>query len=148
MGYREFFFRLRLVEHLHRKRCDDIITEAGLFYGQMPILDALHRLGTASQKELAQMLHVSAPSIANSVKRLAKNGYIDCEVCEQDKRSHRLTLTVKGEERRQYCALHFDALDEQVMSVLSIEEKAMLDQILNKMVDQLKYMEKEEKKRD
>ena len=98
MEYRHIFWKLGFAKHLHRKRIEAIINELGLFDGQFPILDVLDELGTASQKEVANKLHVSAASMTNSVKRLEKNGYLTCIVSSKDRRSHQLSLTEKGKE--------------------------------------------------
>ena len=56
MDYRELFFKIRVVAHLHRKRLDEVVNEADLHFGQLPILATLSKLGTASQKEVAKEL--------------------------------------------------------------------------------------------
>ena len=47
------------------------------------ILFQLHRDGRISQKELAQKLNVSAPSITSMIQKMEKSGYIVRNVDEK-----------------------------------------------------------------
>ena len=138
MDYRELFFKIHTVDHLHRKCCDEIVKEADLFFGQFPILGVLHRHGPSSQKEVAKELHVSPPSIANSVKRLEKKGLLTCEVSEDDRRSHVLQLTPKGLEAHQYCLNHFQEIDTLMCDNISQEDLIVFERVVNSMIDNLK----------
>lgn len=138
MNYRELFFRVRTVAHLHRKRCDEIVSEADLHFGQLPILGALSRLGPSSQKDIAQELHVTAPSITNSVKRMEKKGLLTCDVKEDDRRSHVLRITDKGEEAKKFCFEHFYQIDKEMCSNISEEDLIVFEKVMNTMIDNLK----------
>lgn len=138
MDYRELFFKVRTVGHLHRKRCDEIVNEADLHFGQLPILGALSKLGPSSQKDIANELHVSAPSIANSVKRMEKKGLLTCEVKEDDRRLHVLSITKKGEEAKQYCFEHFYQIDKAMCVNIPEEDLLIFEKVMNAMINNLK----------
>ena len=147
MNHRELFFKIRTLSHLHRKKMDDFVTEADLHFGQLPILGVLSELGTASQKEIAQRLHVSAPSIANSVKRMEKKGLLTCEVKEDDRRHHVLKLTDKGKEIKQTCFEYFQATDAMICDNISEEDLQVFEKVMVMMINNLKK-EKGEKNDD
>ena len=138
MDYRELFFKIRVVAHLHRKRLDEVVNEADLHFGQLPILATLSKLGTASQKEVAKELHVSPPSITNSVKRMEKKGLLSCDVKEDDRRLHVLKLTEKGQEAKQYCFERFQALDKEICQEITEEDLVIFEKVLNIMMENLK----------
>lgn len=138
MDYRELFFKIRTVAHLHRKRLDEVVGEADLHFGQLPILGALSRLGPSSQKDIASELHVTAPSITNSVKRMEKKGLLTCEVSEEDRRSHVLRLTEKGIEAKNYCFEHFMQIDKEMCGNIDEEDLIVFERVLNTMIDNLK----------
>lgn len=142
MEYRHIFWKLGFAKHLHRKRIEAIINELGLFDGQFPILDVLDELGTASQKEVANKLHVSAASMTNSVKRLEKNGYLTCIVSSKDRRSHQLSLTEKGKEARRFCVEHFDQSDHAIMKGIAQNELEIFEKVLDNIIEKLKEFEK------
>lgn len=146
MDYRKIFWKLGLAKHLHRKRIEEIINEAGLYYGQLPILDALEELGTASQKEVANKLHVSAASMTNSVKRMERNGHLTCVVNEDDRRSHRLCMTEQGKKTRAFCASKFCEMDCAVMEDISKEDLAVFEKVLDAMIKKLEELEKNNEK--
>jgi len=138
MDYRELFFKIRTVAHLHRKRLDEIVSEADLHFGQLPILGALSRLGPSSQKDIAGELHVTAPSIANSVRRMEKKGLLTCEVSDEDRRSHILRITEKGNEAKMFCFKHFFQVDKEICHNISEEDLIIFERVLNTMIDNLK----------
>ena len=73
---------LMLFHDVHRAHQNAILTalaERGVQdVGQPKALFVLSTLqnGCATQRELADMVHVSAATMANSLKRLERNGYI------------------------------------------------------------------------
>ncbi len=138
MDYRALFFKIRTVGHLHRKNIEDILNEVDLFYGQHPILIALERKGPSSQKEIAEELHVSAPSITNSVKRLTKKGFITCDVKEEDRRSRILCLTDKGLEVSNHCKSLFDTMDKETCSNIDANDLIIFEKVLDTMINNLK----------
>lgn len=143
MDYRKIFWKIGLTKHLHRKRIEEILNEADLFYGQFPILDKLFQFEEASQKEIAKELHVSNASMTNSVKRLERNGHLVCRVSKEDRRSHKLRLTEKGKQAREHCIQRFIEMDQAVMEDIQEEELVVFEKVLDAMIEKLKDLEKE-----
>jgi DNA-binding MarR family transcriptional regulator len=63
---------------------------------QARILDALHRMGTASQVELAKEFNVTAASMSTMTSRLVEAGLITSDLDQQERRSSVLKLTKTG----------------------------------------------------
>lgn len=70
----------------------------GINPGQAGILFMLMKHGTMSQKDLAKNLHIKAPSVTASLKKMEEGGLIERKVDEEDKRIIRIAITKKGEE--------------------------------------------------
>lgn len=108
-----FDFDLGLLEHqLHLARQNAIQTElaaAGLQEVGHPMLMCILRTAGArgadglTQRELAQLLHVSPAAVATSLKSLEKKGYISREPEPGDARRNRVTLTDKGQQAVDDC---------------------------------------------
>lgn len=72
--------------------------------GHPMLMCILHTAGARgadgqTQRELAQLLHVSPAAVATSLKSLEKKGYICREPEPGDARRNRVTLTDKGQRR-------------------------------------------------
>lgn len=103
----QFDFDLGLLEHqLHLARQNAIQTElaaAGLQEVGHPMLMCILRTADTrgtdgqTQRDLAQLLHVSPAAVATSLKSLEKKGYIRREPEPGDARRNRVTLTDKGQ---------------------------------------------------
>lgn len=129
--------------HLHRQRVQTFVDEAKLYHGQLPILEAVKENDGCTQNELAERLHVSAPSVTNSIKRLEKNGFVTKETDERDCRRSNIRITGKGRTVAEGVRKRFDEADEMSFKNLSEKEKEQLYSILNKMVENLRREDKE-----
>lgn len=105
----------------------------GLFYGQLPILETVKHLGECTQREIAKTLEVTPPSVATSVKRLVKKGYLVKKTDENDQRNTIITITESGLQKTIACREKFDRLDQHIFSVLSEDECYTLVELINKL---------------
>lgn len=92
MNYREIVFSLNKFFREHRNCIHEIMESEGLFYGQLPILEVVKKLGSCTQKEISKELGVTPPSVTTSVKRLVKKGYLEKKTDENDLRNTQLQL--------------------------------------------------------
>ena len=134
MEIREIMHLFLKFMHLHRQKVQAYIDEMELYHGQLPILEAIMNNNGCTQTEIAEALHVSAPSIANSIKRLEKNGLIIKEVDENDNRRSIISITEKGTLVSTTCRKKFDETDEKSFGSLTKEEREQLYKIMEKMV--------------
>ena len=125
---------------LHREKISKIMETQGLYLGQHPILWDLLTNGPETQAELVNHLGVSAPSITNSIKRLAKNGFVIKETDKTDLRKTRVQLTEKGERAALYCRREFAVLDEIAFQNLSADSREELNQLFQQMIQNLENM--------
>lgn len=84
--------------------------------------------------ELAQLLRVSAPAVAQVLSSLEKGGYIERVVNEDDRRAKRIYLSEKGKEIAGPLNAVFDSLIERSFDALSDEENEELKRLLTKLL--------------
>ena len=90
-----------------------------------------------SQRELADLLHVSPATIATSLKSLERNGYVERHVDPNDSRRNRIALTVKAMDAMEASHEVFLQVDDAMLSGFSQEEIAALKQYLSRMMENL-----------
>ena len=100
----------------------------------------LHTGGAAgqTQRELAQLLHVSPAAVATSLKSLEKKGYICREPEPGDARRNRVTLTDKGQRAVDDCFACLQRVTRRAFTGLSNEEQAVLRGFYLRMLDNLR----------
>ena len=81
----------------HRYRVGKAASSLGLYFGQPSILEFILQNNNCTQKELAEHLHISPASVATTLKRMEKSGFIERIEDKSDTRKKRLTVTEKGE---------------------------------------------------
>ena len=96
--------------------------------------------GLPAQQELAQRLHVSPATIANSLKSLERMGYIARQSDPADGRKKRIAITDKGRDARSRCIAVFDRVDTQLYAGFSPQELEQLRQYYQRMLDNLKVI--------
>ena len=75
------------------------LDEYGLSEGQFAVLDALHHLGSLSQKNLCGKLLKSGGNITMVVDNLEKSGYVLRKRSKEDRRFFIVELTLKGKKK-------------------------------------------------
>lgn len=128
----------------HRNIIDSKFRENGLYFGQPPILKYLSEHKDATQKEIANFLHISAPSVATSLKRMEEAGLVVRLENKKDARRNTVKLTKKGKELSQFADNMFLVVDDATYRGFTDEEMDTLISLLHRMNDNLKAFAKEE----
>ena len=98
----------------------------GLHAGQAAVIAALGRYETCSQKELAELRHVSAPTISVMVARMEREGLV--QKLSADRYS-RICLTEKGKRLSEALARDRLGEPERIFAGLSPEERSMAEKV-------------------
>ncbi len=117
----------------HRNIIDKKFRENGIYFGQPPILKYLSENDNATQKEIADFLHVSPPSVATSLKRMEESGLVVRVADKKDARRNNLKLTEKGEKLSEYADSLFLNMDEATFLDFTDEEIETLIKFLERM---------------
>lgn len=126
--------RLNQLTLLHRMKIYKVAKESGIYAGQKFILDYIIRHDRCTQKEIAEKMYVSQPSIAMSVKRMEKANLITREVDEKDSRTNRLSATENGIKLMEKCRRIFDSVDDDMFAGFSAEELEIFKGYLDRMI--------------
>ena len=97
--------------------------------------------GACTQNHIAEAMEVSAATVAVSLKKLEKGGYIEKRISPEDGRSNLIALTVKGEDVVQQSKTLFEEVDRQMFEMISEEQQEELHVFLDKVINNLKTME-------
>ena len=141
MENRETIKLLMEFNRQHRLQVQEIMESEGLYFGQLPILEVVNSLGCCTQKEIATALKVTPPTVATSVKRLMKKGYLTKAIDENDQRNNLISITNEGKEKTCACRKKFDELDSKIFESFNEEEKQELSSLLLKLIDSYKKEE-------
>lgn len=95
------------------------------------------RKENALRKEIVEELKVSAPSVAVSVKRLVKHGYLIKSNDEKDQRATLVSISEKGQSVTNACRKKFDELDDRLFADFSETDKEQLSALIVKLNQRL-----------
>lgn len=135
--YKKAVHKMCKVTLLHRYRISTALSGLNIYRGQPEILEYLKEHGGCSQRELADFLCVSPASIATSLKRMSKAGFIERTADAADRRINRMSLTEKGEAIRMAGRVECDKVDRLMFSGFSDEEIAVFSDMLSKISQNL-----------
>ncbi len=128
----------------HRNLIDAKFRAQGLYFGQPPILKYLSQHQDATQKEIAEYLQVSPPSIATSLKRMEESGLLVRLENPKDARRNNIRLTEKGERLAEFADNMFAQVDSVTYKGFTEEEIELLSSFFERMNENLESFIKEE----
>lgn len=109
----------------------------GIHPGQIPVLSVLKRQEGVSQREIADMLHIKPPTVTVTLQRLEKSGFVCRKPDPRDQRISRIFLTEKGRSMDKTFEQLIFKNEEILTRGFSEEEKDLLGQMLQRMVNNL-----------
>ncbi len=105
----------------------------GLFPGQPGLLICLSKNEGCTQNDVARELGVSPASIASSVRRLSRSGFLEKRINSSDLRCNKLYLTPKGKKAAEICLKEGELFNESILGSLSDSEKEELGILMDKL---------------
>lgn len=90
-----------------------------------------------AQRELAELLNISPPAVAASLKSLEKKGYIHREPEPGDARRNRVRLTAKGEKAVDDCFACLQRVTRRMFTGFTTEEQAVMRGFYLRMLENL-----------
>lgn len=121
------------LNRLHRRMVENRLNQTGVYRAQHHLLMYISEHEGCSQTELAQGTGITTPSVAVSLKKLEKGGYLKRVVDGEDNRYHKVVLTEKGREIVKQSHEIFDELDEQLLCGMNSEELMVFTNFLKRM---------------
>lgn len=124
--------------HLMNQRVRYLTTETnarlnsyGLYHSQWSILYCLDQFGSMTQTEIWKYLHVEAPTVTRTLKRMEKNGWIYRKTGE-DKRERVIEMTEEAKQKYVELRNMMAEMEEEMVKDFSNDEKRHLYQLLRK----------------
>ena len=137
IDYRSIIWKIGRLHILHRLHIHKAATKNQLHFGQLPILETIITNDNCSQRELADKLQVSPPSIATSIKRMQKTGLLERIADENDMRYTHITITEKGKDLAEKCRIAFDEVDKQMFTGFNADECKQFYEYIERLINNL-----------
>lgn len=113
-------------------------TEAlGIKPGQAVILFMLGCKGGLSQKQLAQEIGITPPSMTVALRKMEESGFILREPDDEDQRVIRIRLSEKGKQYVDEITSILEEMEELLYEGISPEERMLFRRLLIEMRDNL-----------
>ncbi len=128
----------------HRNIVDSRFREKGIYFGQPPILKYLSEHENATQKEIAEHLHISPPSVATSLKRMEESGLVVRLENKKDARRNTVKLTKKGKELHTFAENTFMRINDIAYKGFTEEEMDLMASFFERMNNNLTDFVKED----
>lgn len=125
----------------HRKTVERRVCSLGIHPSQHHLLMHISKNGACTQNSIAEAMEVSAATVAVSLKKLEKGGYIEKRISPEDGRSNRIALTPKGEDVVEQSKALFEEVDRKMFESITEEQQKQLHTYMEKMIENLKTME-------
>lgn len=125
----------------HRKAVEKRVCSLGIHPSQHHFLMYLSGNGACTQKSIADAMEVSDATVAVSLKKLEKGGYVEKHISPEDGRSKVIVLTPKGEDVVEQSKLLFEDVDRKMFASITEEQQMQLQEYMEKIINNLKAME-------
>ncbi|GAB6194648.1 MarR family winged helix-turn-helix transcriptional regulator [Desulfocastanea catecholica] len=139
-------YKLNYLSRLLLSQLNDQIKPYGVTQGQLPVLCCLDEDDGQTQVELCKNVQVEQPTMANTLRRMERDGLIYRENSEHDKRQSRIFIT---EPTRPTVAVLKKKRDEVVARMtqhMSEKELEMFSRLLDVATQTLEQTESDESK--
>ena len=128
---------LAQVGHMYKWYVGKLMKDTQMKPGQAGILVILQMIGPMSQRELADRIHITPPSVNVAVQKLEKLGYVRKEQDEKDQRMTKIHLTDCGEKTIENMHDIIQRTEDTLLKNMSTEEKILCRRLLLQMSDNL-----------
>jgi len=104
------------------------------------ILYFLNENNGCNQQCICNNLAIDKTAMVKVIDYLIKAGYVTRKVNPEDRREHFVVLTKKGQKHTEEIVKSFNAIDEQIFSVISKSDKTTFTRVLNLLSDKLRIL--------
>lgn len=115
-----------------------VVSDKGIHPGQAALLELVGNEEGLSQKEIAKKLNIQPPTVAVSIRRMEKAGWLTREIDADDKRISRVFITEAGSRIVKEVNFTAKEMDKIVFSGISETEKCLLRRILIQLIQNLR----------
>ncbi|NUU59931.1 MarR family winged helix-turn-helix transcriptional regulator [Paenibacillus agri] len=122
-----------------KKRADESIKEFGLNAQQGKVIDYIYQNqdNQIIQKDLADRFHLRGASITSMLQGLEQKGFIERKIPANNERQKNIYVMPKGIELINDFQDSFQKVEEEIVQVLTNEEKQVLMKLLLKINERI-----------
>ena len=131
------------MSRIHTAYVERRLLPFGLHAGQGAIITVLGERGSCSQKELAQLRHVSAATISVMLRRMEKSGMI-VRSSSDDGKHNQISLTEQGLGVYQKLSLSLEGEASRVFTGLSADDMLAAERIFQTLSQNLQTLSQTE----
>jgi DNA-binding MarR family transcriptional regulator len=131
----DVFNAFRRTMHLNKQYLGRIMAEKGGHPGAAGVLRVLSAHDGITQRDLAEMLHLSRPTVTTMLQRLEQHGLLERWDDETDQRLTRIRLTEKGRTQAQAFQGSFAAYIAATTGTMSETDRRELARLLGVLAD-------------
>ena len=129
--------RIGFISRKSKNYFNQVVSEEGLFAGQHHIIMMLERVGCATVSQIAEDMRTTSATASVSIKRLEKAGFVEKRSSDSDARITKIYLTDKALAVTQRIKAKMDEAEESLTQGLTQEEKYLLSDLLDKVVNNI-----------
>lgn len=129
--------RMMLTNHLHRRVVECRLSGTHVHRAQHKLLMMISKGTYSSQVEIANHQQVSPATVAVSLKKLEKDGYINRNANHADNRINDLQITEKGQKVVEQSKDVFQQIEKSIVKGFSEDEMKILISYLERMYQNL-----------
>ncbi len=118
------------ISHLQLLKAYGLLEELGVHPKQVPTLIILRHHEGISQRDLVDLLRVKAPTVAVTIKRLERAGYVERRGDTADQRISRIYLTNYGKEIVEQIPSRIKQVEEKALEGFTQEERLLMRRLL------------------
>lgn len=134
-----------MANKLHRMYLEREFNKSGVYRSQHQILMYISQFPNASQKDIAARHHVSTATIAVSLKKLEKGGYIRRMTDQEDNRFNQICLTPLGQEVVESSIKVFKRLEDALFQDFTEQEMDQFESYIDRIRLNMEYLFQENK---
>ena len=129
------FAAFRRATHVNRQLMGRLMADKGAHPGAAAVLRVLADRDGISQRDLAELLHLSRPTVTAMLQRMEQAGLVERWDDEADQRLTRIRLTPKGREHGENLRSSFVEYVEGTLGTLSEADRLELARLLDLLAD-------------
>ncbi len=118
-------------------KCMNHIREMGIQHGQMPIIMIVYENDGCSQKEIAEKMGVTPPTVNVSIQRLEKANIVSRKRDEADQRIMRVYLTENGQRIVKEIKEEAKAVEKVMFSNFNETELCLMRRFFEQILDNI-----------
>lgn len=133
--------RLIQISHIHFPKLFRQFGSLGIHPSQCGMLWILHRENGLSQSELAKRLKIKPSTVAVSIRRMEKAGFLERRADKKDLRRNCIYLTDRAQEILEKSKEIYRENEKIMTEGISEAEKCLLIRLLNQIIENLERAE-------